>query len=143
MSRRPYQPTVELRRQVLTMTGLGLTQADICGFLNIDRKTLRKHFRHELDVGAVEANAKVAEALFANATRHNNVAAQVWWTKSRMGWRSVTDLSVTGIQTVQMQHLVAARAFSDALHNNPDALPAPEIDGEAAAPINLLEPAAE
>jgi len=29
-----------------------------------------------------------------NAVKHNNVAAQIWWTKARMGWKDVTNLKV-------------------------------------------------
>ena len=47
--------------------------------------------------------------------------------------------------SLQFQHLVAARAFSDALHDNQETLGPPEIEGEAemAEPRNLMEPAAE
>ncbi len=35
--------------------------------LDIDPKTLRKHYRYELDHGHTKANAKVAENLFRKA----------------------------------------------------------------------------
>ena len=34
----------------------------------IDPKTLRKHYRDELDTGQIKATAKVAESLFRKAT---------------------------------------------------------------------------
>jgi hypothetical protein len=150
MARFPkYIPTDDQRRQVLSLTGLGITYVEIAKLFDINISTLRKHYRYELDTGATVANAKVAQSLFENATKHNNAAAQIWWTRARMGWRSETDLNVNSIQTIQMQHLVAARAFSDALHNNPDALPAPEIEGEvdegneAPETDDIMQPAAE
>jgi hypothetical protein len=109
------------------MTGLGLTQENICDFLRIDRKTLRKHFRLEIDTGAIEANTRVAQALFVNATKHNNVAAQIWWTKCRMGWRETVVTEQSGTETLQFQHLVAARAASDYISGTR------VIDGKAVA----------
>ncbi len=43
------------------------TEDDIALVLGIDAKTLRKHFRVELDVVFVKANAKVAESIFMQA----------------------------------------------------------------------------
>jgi hypothetical protein len=39
---------------------------------------------------------RVAHALFTDAVKLNNVAAQIWWTKARMGWKEATDLNVGG-----------------------------------------------
>jgi len=55
--------------------------------VDIDAKTLRKHFCRELDRGTIEANAKVAAALFTMATVDKNVAAAIFWMKARAGWR--------------------------------------------------------
>ena len=90
-SKKLYKPTDEQRRQVLMMTGFGIIQDDIATSLNITKPTLHKHFRRELDTGMIEANVRVAKALYENATRHNNTTAQIWWTKARMGWKG-TDV---------------------------------------------------
>jgi hypothetical protein len=143
MSRRPYQPTPEVRRQVLTMTELGLTQANISGLLEIDRKTLRKHFRYELDTGAITANMKVAASLFQMATVDKVPAAAIFWMKARAGWKEKQDLTIDGTQTVQLQHLVAAKAFSDQIHSQfieAKAEPAKDEPGEL---LDLMQPALE
>jgi len=80
------------------MTGFGIRQEEIANALEIDRKTLTKHFRRELDTGMTEANVRVAQALYANAVKHNNVAAQIWWTKTRMGWKDTSVVENTGQQ---------------------------------------------
>jgi hypothetical protein len=49
-------------------------------------KTLRKHFRHELDLGMAEANGEIVDSLFANAKK-GNVAAQIYLAKTRLHWR--------------------------------------------------------
>ena len=69
------------------MAGFGVPQEDIGTFLGIDAKTLRKHFRTELDRGMIEANVKVAQTLFTMATVDKNVAAAIFWMKARAGWR--------------------------------------------------------
>jgi hypothetical protein len=92
----PFEPTEEQRRLVRAMAGFGIRQDDIAAHLEIDPKTLRKHFRRELDRGTVEANAKVAQSLFNMATQGNNVAAAIFWMKARAGWREKHDLEVTG-----------------------------------------------
>jgi hypothetical protein len=52
----------------------------------IDPKTLRKHYREELNLGETEANAQVAGFLF-NAAKNGNVTAQIFWLKTRAKWR--------------------------------------------------------
>jgi hypothetical protein len=91
-----FAPTQEQRRQVMAMTGFGIIQDEIARILEIDDKTLRKHFRRELDIGATEANVRVASALYTMATKDKNVAAAIWWTKTRMGWKDTTVQQQTG-----------------------------------------------
>ena len=66
MSRRKFEPTPQLRKTVLAMSGYGiphdgiaLTVANPETGKPITAKTLRLHFRHELDTGHIVANAKV------------------------------------------------------------------------------------
>ena len=56
---------------------------------------IRKHFRAELDRGAIEAITKVAQSLFRTATEGNNVAAAIFWMKARAGWREKQELRVS------------------------------------------------
>lgn len=81
-----HEPTEELRAKVRALSSFGIKQDDIATYIGVAPKTLRLHYREELDCGTVEANAKVAECLFKNATEHNNVTAQIFWQKTRAGW---------------------------------------------------------
>ena len=72
---------------VHAMSGYGVPQEDIALVVGISSRTLRKHFRHELDVALIEANARVAQCLFKQATVPGNIAATIFWLKSRAGWR--------------------------------------------------------
>lgn len=87
MHNTPCEPTPEDRRMVRAFAGFGVPQEDIARHLGLDPKTLRKHFRDELDRGIVEANAKVAQSLFQMATQGKNVAAAIFWMKARGRWR--------------------------------------------------------
>jgi hypothetical protein len=89
-----FEPTEEQRRTVRAMAGLGIPQPDIATLLEIDPKTLRLRFRTELDRGAVEATAKVAQSLFRMATQGGNVAAAIFWMKARAGWRERHDVTL-------------------------------------------------
>ena len=89
-------PTDEQRRTVRAMAAFGVPQDAVARHLDLDGKTLRKHFRKELDRGMVEANVKVAQSLFNMATKCNNVAAAIFWMKARAGWREKNELEITG-----------------------------------------------
>jgi hypothetical protein len=86
MGRRAHQPDPALRRQVETMTAYGIPETEIARVIGIDPKTLRKHYRTEIDTGVTKANAQVAEFLFASA-KNGNVTAQIFWLKTRAGWK--------------------------------------------------------
>ena len=82
MGRRAHKPDPALRRQVEAMAAYGIPEIDISRVGGIDAKTLRKHYREELDLGDTKANAQVAGFLF-NSARSGNVTAQIFWLKTR------------------------------------------------------------
>jgi hypothetical protein len=77
------------------MSGFGIPQGDIATLLELDPKSLCKHFRRELDRGSIEATAKVAQTLFTMATVDKNVAAAIFWMKARAGWREKHEVQVS------------------------------------------------
>jgi hypothetical protein len=107
MARPPYVPTEQDRLTVRAMVAGGIDQTSIARvigvtkerpFGGVDQKTLRKHFRRELDAGALELNAAVVASLHVMATKGKNVAAAIWWTKTRMGWREAPqELQHSGV----------------------------------------------
>ena len=50
------------------MAAFGVPELNIARVVGSDAKTLRKHYRDELDSGQTKATAKVAESLFRKAT---------------------------------------------------------------------------
>jgi hypothetical protein len=96
MGRRAHKPDPAQRRQVEAMAAYGIPEIDISAVLGVDPKTLRKHYRDELDLGETKANAQVAGFLF-NSARSGNVTAQIFWLKTRARWRETpTELRHSG-----------------------------------------------
>jgi hypothetical protein len=90
-----HKPTDEQRKQVQAMSGYGVPQEDIATVLDIDPKTLRLHYRRELDLGSINATAKIGETLYRQAM-NGNVAAAIFWMKARAGWREKSEVEVNG-----------------------------------------------
>ena len=89
MGRRAHRPDPAQRRQVEAMAAYGVPEVDVARVLAIDPKTLRKHYREELDTGQIKATAKVAESLFRKALGDGSqsVTAAIFWLKTRGGWK--------------------------------------------------------
>ena len=97
-ARPAHEPSDRDRAIIRIMAAGGIRQADIAAVFGFSEKTLRAHYRRELDLGATLANARVAQSLFRAATSWLDegpdakptpaaVAAAIFWTKARMGWR--------------------------------------------------------
>ena len=104
-----YQPTDRDRKQVRMMSGMGIPDYDIAKMLQVSTPTLRKYFAEELECGHIEANTKVAMSLFRMATHPDkpNVAAAIFWCKTRMRWAEASDDDV-GKKTLANEHAKTA-----------------------------------
>ena len=88
MPRANLRPTDEERKMVRLMVAIGVAQEQIAARIGIKSpKTLRKHFREELDSGAADANMKVGHTLLKMATSGDHPAATIFWMKSRLKWK--------------------------------------------------------
>jgi hypothetical protein len=108
--RKSFEPTEQQRRMVESLAGCGLPQESIARIVAIDAKTLRKHFRQELDCGADKANAQVAGALFKMATSCKCVLATIFWMKTRLKWKDSLQLEHTAANG-EMLSMASARAM--------------------------------
>lgn len=111
MSRRPHEPTPEGRKLVEVHATVGTDQETIAKLIGIDPTTLRLHYRDELDLATAKANAVIGGALF-NKAKGGDTAAQIFWMKTRAGWREVVRNEHTGadgglIQMVMVYELPA------------------------------------
>ena len=107
--RKPFTPTAEQRRMVHAMAGYGVPQDDIALVLRCTSRTLRKWFREELDVAVIEANARVAQTLYQQATKPGNIAATIFWLKARAGWREKQVVEVSGAGALPVINVVFGR----------------------------------
>jgi len=94
-----HKPTAKTRERVELLAGFGIPQTCICREIGINDKTLAKHYRKELDNGVDKANSQVIGALFKNAMS-GQVAAQIFWAKTRCHWKEVSVVENTGNPSV-------------------------------------------
>lgn len=94
MPRKQHEPTKATRDTVSMHALVGTPQEIIADVLNIDSKTLRKHYRKELDIALHQANASIGGALF-NKAKNGDTTAQMFWLKTRAGWRERRDIDLT------------------------------------------------
>jgi len=87
-------PTAPLRDTVKLHAMVGTPQETIADILNIDPKTLRKHYREELDQSLAKANATIGGTLFKKA-KNGDTAAMIFWLKTRAKFRETQDLNHT------------------------------------------------
>ena len=90
-----HLPTDESKRMVESTSGLGLPHEQIAILVGIDDKTLRKHYRTELDMGKAKANGQIAKTLFSKATG-GDTTALIWWTKTQLKWAETQKHEVSG-----------------------------------------------
>ncbi|MEP9390574.1 hypothetical protein [Mesorhizobium sp. KR9-304] len=126
MARPVHTPDPALRRQVEAMAGYGIPELGIARVIGIDPKTLRKHYRSELDLGHVKANSAVAQSLFKKATGDGpqSVTAAIFWAKTRMGWKETIVNEHGGVENNPVRISVVRRIIVDpAERETPRAIP--------------------
>ena len=101
-----HEPTAETRNLVKLHVSVGTPQDMICKLLKITGKTLRKHYRDEIDLSTHQANAAVAGSLF-NQAKAGNIAASIFWLKTRAGWKE-TQL-IESETTIKVDSTLAER----------------------------------
>lgn len=92
-----YEPTEADRNTVRAMAACGMNQESIARCLGtdgIDPKTLRKHFRRELDTSMDMANAQVGQVAYKKAME-GEAWAVCFWLKTRAGWQEKSALEVS------------------------------------------------
>src|SRR5262245_5286845 len=122
------------------MVAYGIPESDVARVLSIDAKTLRKHYRDELDLGATKANAQVAGFLF-NAAKSGNVSAQIFWLKTRARWKEAPhDLHHSGAIGSYDLHELTDEDLERIVRSSPIELPVRPMR-QMPAPRRPAEPA--
>src|SRR6056297_1535623 len=87
----PHEPTKQSRELVSLHATMGTRQEVIADLLDLDPKTLRKHYRKELDQSVAKANATIDGALF-NKAKGGDTSAMIFWMKTRAQWKETTQM---------------------------------------------------
>lgn len=97
MTRR-HEPSERLRGRVEALTLAGVPQERIADLLDMDPKTLRKHYREELDCSAALRLGDVARNLFRIASTGSGsaaVSAAKFILTTKAGWDVSVPIEVT------------------------------------------------
>ena len=87
MARGKAHETDEKTEQLVKqMAAVGITHEQIAKVIKISVDTLTRKYKDILETARTEANTAVGGALFKNCMA-GNVAAQIFWMKTRAGWR--------------------------------------------------------
>ena len=101
-----FKATTAERQEVTTMTIGGLTQAQIaeCMRDGIDVKTLRKHFREELDIAKAKAIANLGASCYKRAMAGDN-ASTFFYLKTQGGWKEKSEIEHSGDLNWSIQNI--------------------------------------
>ena len=95
-------PDKKTRAEVSALCAYGIPQYEISVYIGIDAKTLRKHYRAELDSAKIKANAKVRKFLFDAATGDAKkkgasfadcLRGSMFWAKTQMGFKEGNEMA--------------------------------------------------
>jgi hypothetical protein len=96
MARPKIIVTDDLRRIVKGLSAYGMSHEKIALKVGLSSpKTLRKHFRKELDYGPIDANLLVGQTLFRHAISGKCLAATKFWLTMRAHWTTQPKGDVT------------------------------------------------
>lgn len=110
-----HEPTKTTRDTVMMHAMVGTPQEDIARVIGIDAKTLRLHYRDELDLASAKANATIGGALY-NKAKGGDTTAMIFWMKTRAKWKETQEIEHTSPDG-SMSHKVVDAALVSALVN--------------------------
>lgn len=95
MAKPKFVPTEEQRRTVKSLSAYGIKQEGIARVLHFrSPKTLRKHFREELNLGEIEAVAQVAQTHYQMAKSGKYPVSTIHFLEKRQRWLEVTEKEI-------------------------------------------------
>jgi hypothetical protein len=90
-----HLPTDDTRKEVYELSKVGTRYEDIAEVLSISDDTLVKHYKKELKLGRIQANAVVAGTLYEKA-KNGDTSSMIFWLKSRAQWKETQKHEVNG-----------------------------------------------
>jgi len=109
--------TNQERLLIKFMAMAGVPRAQIAKYFKTRKDTLLRECREELEDGVYSCNAQIVGALFKSAMK-GNVAAQIFWCKTRLGWREKSEIEHTGSITPVLNLIRAETNINDATNGN-------------------------
>jgi DNA-binding XRE family transcriptional regulator len=134
-----YVPTEETRNLVKALALAEYDQDVIAKLIGIDAKTLRKHFRGELDDSMALANAHVLGNFFnlASSKDFRAIPAAKFWLERNLGWKppaSDVNLGVYDLTKLSDEQLTQLYALAAAAAAAPGDAPAIDVPAGIRAP---------
>lgn len=115
--RPPFKPTAAQREKVKWLAIAGVKQDRIVEHVGgIDGKTLRAHFREELDLGKEEILA-LGVSKIVDAMRRGEAWALCFYMKCRGGWKERQAVEVTGEDGAPVQLQAMREAMMGAVRD--------------------------
>ena len=90
-----HKPTPETRKLVESMCASGISHEQMALVIEIDPKTLRKHYRKELDTSKAKALAQVAGKLYQNCMAGDR-ASIFFYLKTQGQWSETHKIEHSG-----------------------------------------------
>lgn len=101
--RKPKKWDGEKANTIQAMAQYGMPQKAIAGAVGLSVTTLNKLYREELEAGSTAANMKVAQSLYESCVVERNVAAQIFWMKTRCGWKETQRVETQEVKSAEVQ----------------------------------------
>lgn len=107
----PHEPTQESRAEVKALAAYGISHEQIGQYIGIDPKTLRKHYRADLDEAVTKAHAAVGKYLYSaasgaalskGASHSDCIRAAMFYAKTQMNWRETEHENDKTSQPIQI-----------------------------------------
>jgi hypothetical protein len=85
MAQLDFKASSRDKKLVKALSACGNDIEEIAKVMGVKPSTVRKLFREEMELGGMQANAKVLGSIFKAATQDNNMTAAIFWAKTRGG----------------------------------------------------------
>lgn len=114
---RPTDYKPEYCEKIVPLGPLGCTDKQVSTLLNVTEKTVynwkneHPEFLQAINLVKLQADMEVSYSLYRNATRNNNVQAQMFWLKNRQSevWREKQDVDLRTPDGIQISAIDASR----------------------------------
>lgn len=81
----PFEPTEQMRADVVAWTKAGLTTEDCGTLLNVSRQTIERHFKRERAVAKIETKRAIAGKLTMMALKGDKTC-MIFWLRTQAKW---------------------------------------------------------